>query len=357
MRRLLAGALLVVPLSFAAGAAPARPVQPHTLVATRGKIFAFAQDGGWMGWIGGDARVRVRRLSTGRTTIVGKVDRPERASTAVIAMARSRALWAWDSGGNNVEETIATGAPGAKARGVDLLQGDLRGTGGGERFSGVAGDGATLAYGWVAETCVNRPFGCDVPWTDPLVVTGGGVVLVGTSHGSPRAPAIAEVAPPAILGVGQGHLAVVPARSPTPPGMFVPRVAEDGPVSVSDLGGRLKLSARLDGIIRDVALFRDQLVVLLEQPDGSRVIRRFDAESGEEFSRSRALPPGTVDVSAGSGGIVFRVGAGIYVLHGSAPKRVARAAGTPIGLSIEGRRIAWAENVSGHGRIRAVTLP
>jgi len=351
--------LLLVPLALAAGAATAKPkpTHAHTLVNAHSRVYALAQDGDWIGWVAGDARVRVRRLSTGRTSIVGKIDPPERAFGSAIAMAGSRALWAWDTGGNNVEETIAIGAPGARARSVDLLQGDLRGSGGGERFSGVAGDGATLAYGWVAETCVDRPFGCDVPWTDPLVVTGGGVVLVGTGHRSQRAPAIVGVTAPAIFAVGPGRVAVVPARSPTPPGEFVPRVAEGGPVNVSDLGGKLLLSVRLDGIVRDVALFGDRLVVLLEQPDGTRVIRRFNVEDGVEVSGSRTLPPGTADVSAGTGGIVFRVGAGIYVLHGSAPKLVARAAGPPIGLSIEGRRIAWAENVSGHGRIRAVTLP
>jgi Tol biopolymer transport system component len=36
---------------------------------------------------------------------------------------------------------------------------------------------------------------------------------------------------------------------------------------------------------------------------------------------------------------------------------VARAASPPIGLSIVGRRIAWAENVRGHARIRVVIVP
>jgi hypothetical protein len=32
------------------------------------------------------------------------------------------------------------------------------------------------------------------------------------------------------------------------------------------------------------------------------------------------------------------------------------AAGTPIGLSLEGTRLAWAENVGGRGRIRALLV-
>jgi hypothetical protein len=33
-----------------------------------------------------------------------------------------------------------------------------------------------------------------------------------------------------------------------------------------------------------------------------------------------------------------------------------QAKAEPIGLSIEGRRIAWAVNIKGHGRIVALTL-
>jgi hypothetical protein len=69
------------------------------------------------------------------------------------------------------------------------------------------------------------------------------------------------------------------------------------------------------------------------------------------------LSPSAADVSAGSGGIVFRVGRSIYVLSGRTPKLLARAPGTPVGLSIEGRRVAWAVNPKGHGRIVALTLP
>jgi hypothetical protein len=36
--------------------------------------------------------------------------------------------------------------------------------------------------------------------------------------------------------------------------------------------------------------------------------------------------------------------------------RLAAARVVPVGLSIEGKRVAWAENVGGRGRIRAVYL-
>jgi hypothetical protein len=55
---------------------------------------------------------------------------------------------------------------------------------------------------------------------------------------------------------------------------------------------------------------------------------------------------------------VFHVGNSIRgVAPGAAKVRsLARAAATPIGLSIEGRRVAWAENLKSTARIRALTL-
>jgi hypothetical protein len=56
--------------------------------------------------------------------------------------------------------------------------------------------------------------------------------------------------------------------------------------------------------------------------------------------------------------IVFHVGTAIYALdvRQGGPEPVARAAGPPIGLSIVGGRIAWAENKGHNGRIREATL-
>ena len=56
---------------------------------------------------------------------------------------------------------------------------------------------------------------------------------------------------------------------------------------------------------------------------------------------------------------MFRVGLSIRAVdvQSKAVTTVAKAAGMPVGLSIAGDRIAWAENVGGRGRIRAVTLP
>ena len=52
-------------------------------------------------------------------------------------------------------------------------------------------------------------------------------------------------------------------------------------------------------------------------------------------------------------GIVFRVGKSIYALRAGQTALLWRATATPIGLSIEGKRVAWAAC----GRIKALNLP
>jgi hypothetical protein len=56
--------------------------------------------------------------------------------------------------------------------------------------------------------------------------------------------------------------------------------------------------------------------------------------------------------------VAFQAGRSIFVIDARSGRLrlVARAAGTPIGLSIVGRRIAWAENLRGGARVRAITL-
>ena len=358
-------AVAVGVLSFAAPAATAKGPStslgtPRTLVSSPRPIYAFAQDGNAVGWIASDARVRVRSLTSEKTWLVGRVDPSERAYGASLALASTRALWAWDNGGNSNETGFASGAPGRTQSGLPGLVGGARNFGDGERFAGIAGDGAALAFGWANETCAGAPYGvcdfCNPLGSCPLVVNGGGVAAVPVQAVRQRPPSIPNVPPPALLTVGSGRVAVVAARSPTPQGDWVPRVGEDTPVDVFDLGGRSVTHIPLIGTVRGLALSPNALAVLLERPDGSKVIVRYGLRTGIFLGGSDLLPLGATSLSASAGGIVFRDGSRIYQLHGRKPTLVAVASAAPIGLSIEGKRIAWAESVHGKGRIRAVAV-
>lgn len=359
-RAFLLAVLVALSLATTAMRAPAKPVQPRTLATSKTAVYAFAQSRDAVGWVAGDGRVRVMRVSSGRTWVVGKVDRAYLASSAVLALAGTRALWAWDTGGNSYETTFATGAPGRRQAGFDGLHGGARNFGDGERFSGLAADATTLAFGWADEACADQPFGlcdlCNPLGSCPLSVVGGGVAVVPAQVSRQRPPAIPGVAPPALFAIGGGRIADAPAASPAPQGDQVPRVAANGPVEVFDSSGHLLTRFQVPGLVADIAFGGHELAVLLERPFGEKSVRRYDARNGRYLRGRGGFPLGTTDLSASPTGTVVRNGVAIYLLRSSFVQLVAVAAARPIGLSLQGRRIAWAESVRGKGRIRAVTV-
>ena len=86
------------------------------------------------------------------------------------------------------------------------------------------------------------------------------------------------------------------------------------------------------------------------------VLELFDATTGKRLGRA-SVPRSSISVSGRT--VVLAAGRRIWTLDARKRKRrlVAIAAREPLGLSIEGRRIAWAENFKTSARIRAVVLP
>ncbi|HLX32999.1 MAG TPA: DPP IV N-terminal domain-containing protein [Gaiellaceae bacterium] len=78
----------------------------------------------------------------------------------------------------------------------------------------------------------------------------------------------------------------------------------------------------------------------------------------ERLLRTVNTPGAAPQLSLSGTQLVFRVGRSIRLLDtaNGTVRTVAQAASVPIGLSISGSRIAWAENVGGHGRIVALQL-
>jgi hypothetical protein len=360
MKRLWASGLLLAAyllvLGTAASTAGRTPLR--TLVASKQPIYAVAQSSAALAWVTGDGRIRMERFGHGRSSVIGTVEPPERATSATIAVAGTRALWAYDSGGNNYEMAVTAGGLGTKAAGVALLDGGPRGYGDGRRFAGFAGDASTLAYGSVDETCDGAPYGvCDFCRPDygscPLVVTGGGVSIV-TAGTKPSA--VPQVRPPALFALSADLVSIAPARSPLANVEPVPRVVQDGPVEVYDRSGALIARIPLQGLVRGLALSNHRLAVLLEQPAGNRVVLQLGARTGLAQSGTAFVSMAATDLATSTGGTVFRVGRDIYSVRGRTATRIARAASTPVGLSIVGNRVVWAENIHGHGRVQAVNI-
>ena len=300
MKALLVAVLLLSLGLAATASAPARHPAVRPLVSSPRPIYAFAQDGDRMAWVAADGRVRLRSLSTRRTWVVGTVPTRDRASSALLALAGNRVLWSFDAGGNSTEFPVVVGAPGRKPVEIAHLGGGLRGMGDGHDLVGVSGDGTTLAYGWVAETCPGQPYGCNT-FEGPLVVAGGGV-----------SPATWAPAPRAVLPGGRpGRSSAGALRDHAGPGgrrarprdhalgQWVPRVVEDGSVEVYDLAGGLQLRAPFLGLVRDVALSGRSLAVLpgtARRRQGRRALR---SSPKKEFVEGARVPLAAADLAVG----------------------------------------------------------
>ena len=116
-------------------------------------------------------------------------------------------------------------------------------------------------------------------------------------------------------------------------------------------------SFRLGGTPIAVALGADYASAIVRTGNSARLEVHNLATGdlrGSVTLRGRAGP----DLSAAERRVVYSIGRTIYVLDAGTLKRarVAVAAAPPVGLSIEGRRVAWAENARGRGWVKALVL-
>jgi hypothetical protein len=361
-----AAASLVLLLSVSSGtgnatASKAKPFAPRTLVTETGMIHAFAQDAHSIAWIGTRYKVHVRSFLIGKSAVVGSAA-PSIGTrwTPVLALGDTRALWTKFEGGNTAETSLWTAPLGGSATGIGVFF-SYDPTPDGIFLSGVAGDGPTLVYGRTLERCVPG-----YPTCRELDVDGGGVSFVTGQYEHPPitgvpAPVMIAFAAhdPASARLSQGLLAVAPAASPLYTDLDnAPRVAKDGPVQVYRFYRQVALVSSVSprGFVRAIALSFRQLSVLVERPDGSKELERYNPRNGALLSTTPVPKAIASELGVSSAGTVYRVGTKIYRLAGGAPQLVWKASGTPIGLSIEGKRIAWAVNLRGHGRVMALDL-
>jgi hypothetical protein len=125
------------------------------------------------------------------------------------------------------------------------------------------------------------------------------------------------------------------------------------PIVVTSRGGRRKTIAP-GGEAFALAVTGEMTAALVRAGSSWRI------EISGNRARSVALRHGRPPRLAASGHtVVFRIRRTIYALDAASGELrvVARSSGTPIGLSIVGRRVAWAENLRRGARVRAVVLP
>jgi hypothetical protein len=371
MKRLFRwGALLAVPLSLlalsaGAGTGPAagraKPVKPRTLVTVNAYIQSFAQSGDAVAWIDWRDRVYLKPLSKSTRSFVGSAlgggNRATLEYTPLLTLVGTRAFWTIYDGGNSVEIGIFVSEPGKKRSLIDVIGSDPDGSGTGGYFPSLVSDGPRLVYGFASVHGPENgwPTDCSqLELGDKGVKVIAGPPYVTNGHGSSFIPAMPSVM---MLDASQGRIAVVPARWQVPPGDRCAELAvgENGPVEVYDLAGTRLARLVPAGTVEAVALSWPQLAVLVRRHQATKAIERYDARTGALLTAT-TVSSKVSEISMGTRGIAYSAGSSIYLLSGSKPMLVWRSTGAPIGVSIEGSRIAWAVN----GRpslIRALRLP
>jgi hypothetical protein len=368
-KALLLAVLASVPALIVSGAAYSRSqARPTTIVVANGPIAAFAQDGGQIAWasIASHAtcpwQVRIRLLATGRQKLInpatgrtcGSDTGFDPSHTTYLALAGRSALWTLLDQGNDTYQQLVTASYTSSS---DVQLEELvysNGWGDGAHLGGIAGDFSTLVYG-VVNASISGPPDCEDTGTCTTVVTGGGIERVSGS-GTVTVPG---APPPAMLAASGRRIALAVAESVSRSSGSV-EPGSPGTVDVIDgVSGSSIGSFAPFGDPLAIALSPSAVGVLISIPAGTRI--EFRTHAGVPIRRV-VVPANATDLSMTRTKAVFRVGRAIYAVgvRRGAPSRVATAAATPIGLSIEGTRVAWAENVNVHGsrrgRIQKITV-
>jgi hypothetical protein len=338
-------------------------------------IAAFAQDGGLVAWFApgsdtcndvwlwqlGSAQVHLPKQGSGyrNVTCGWQVPAGSPVGLAVASNGGSPALlWTLhESAAQSLRFDYVLGATVADPRERRFQEVAHARHGAGLWLTGVAGSGSTLVYA-VAQVAYKNQVDClstpEAPGACDLKVVRGGIYrIVGRKTPLPVKGAGAAVA----VAASGDDVAFVPAAG-TSTADGHPLASADVPVEVRNvLTGSLVASVSPNGAPVAIALSGGTLA-LLGRSAGKLVLTWYDIPTGKEMGSVRVPAATAPELSASDGTIVFRVRRSIRSVDVQTKRvrTVAAAAAVPIGLSIAGRRVAWAENLAGRARIRAITL-
>ena len=149
-------------------------------------------------------------------------------------------------------------------------------------------------------------------------------------------------------GDGEPHLAFSPSE-------LLTRTPDQMTIVVSTAGGRVVDRVESGGEMLALAVSSKVTAAVVHEPTGKWAIEIYQPQP-------RAVPltaAPTGQLAAEGTTLVFQLGSRIEALDAVAGSMhpVATTSGAVMGLSIAGRRVAWAERAAGGARIRAVELP
>lgn len=356
---LVASAALVFVLASAAAPSHAGAPAPGVLLASFPKpLLGFAHDGSRIAWAQAPCGsvVAIRNLASGGTWKAkdhGADCEPGFGFFGGLALGGRRAVWAtgWvgDFSYNELESGIVGSQPTIVVPDGVVTGGDFPGEtsfgdcDGGDLITDHAADEGVAVYSYVA---VNGDLD-NCRWLS----ISGGVYSVATGAQIPGLP------PAYAVAVGDGLIAVIPVGSDLASKSLAPKPSQ--PVYVYDTGTQETRTVPVEGAARYVAVSRSTVAVLAKSSAGQR-IERSDARSGAPIG-STPVPSTTNPYSLSVSGkrIVYSTKQGIWLLAAASGKRtlITATAHAPIGLSIDGNHVYWAENQRRRGRILTLKLP
>ncbi|HET7568584.1 MAG TPA: hypothetical protein VFJ91_11360 [Gaiellaceae bacterium] len=225
-------------------------------------------------------------------------------------------------------------------------------TGAGLWLGDVAGSGRTLVYS-VATVAYVDQLSCLAGGSCAKRIRGGGIHRI-VGRGDPLVP---HTGPALEVAAAAGRVAYVPAVTVDGRGRPQPSPARALLVRTARTG-TLVSRARPGGTPLALALAPHVLAALVESHGRKRVVW-FDAEDGTRLGSIR-VPAGTApELAANDQVVVFRVGRVVRAADVDTRKvrTLVKTSSRPIGLSLAGSRLAWAENRrGGKAEIRAIFL-
>jgi hypothetical protein len=363
------GLVVAVVATLAAVVSPAATrAEPQTVWFTppHGTIAAFAQDGTEMAWFAPGRRgcsvVRLRSTDqpasidlpsqTARNVTCHFVRDPNEPVQLAVAEKSGNVLWTLPLRSPlALDYVLGAGVAPAQRAEVRLLEAAHTGRGVGQWLGGIAGNERTLAFavtsvGWTdeADCLAGNAAGC------ALVKSGGGVYVV---HGRSRVH-VPGTSPAVEVATSGDAIAYVPTGAIEKNGR--PRPSADLPIDiVTTRTGRRIASIVPQGVPLAIAMSPHVLATLEQTPLGVR-LAWYDPATGH--ARGSVPVPRTTarSLTASDQLVVFHVGRSLRAVDvpSHRVRVLATAAATPVGVSIEGGRLAWAENLRSYARIRAL---
>jgi hypothetical protein len=344
------------------GSGPPQPEAQTVYQDASGPIVAFTADGDLMAWFspGTHACNAVQMLSltgakatlpkSGTQNVTCRWNVGDGPVGLAVAAKSGGALWTLNEEAQ-VDLDYVVGADIAHGRERRFDQLAHTRAGAGRWLGGIAGDGSTLVYA-VTEVGYVDQVACLSGGPCRLKVSGGAIhQVVGRKN-----PTVPGTGPAVAVAVSAGRIAYIPARAIGAAGLPVP--SADAPISVRAAStGALISSISPGGVPLGIAL-APHVLALLVRHGTQTTVTWYDPATGTLLGTVNVPQTTSPRLAVSDQTIVYSAGKVLYAIDvaGRQVSTLLAAPVPPVGLSVDGGRVLWAENVGGLGRIRSLAV-